>query len=105
MRWISKETETPQDTERVIGWHRLSGSMPMYGTEVRHNPFVSHFARIGKMGWTDRRDALPTEKDADHTGCVLAATRSGEIRAARWEFVRSDTEFAKWRQLPGKPEG
>ena len=76
MRWISKETETPQDTERVIGWHRLSGSMPMYGTEVRHNPFVSHFARIGKMGW-----------------------------AARWEFVQSDTEFAKWRQLPGKPEG
>ena len=96
MRWISKETETPQDNERVIGWHRLSGSMPMYGTEVRHNPFVSHFARIGKMGWTDRRDALPTEKDADHTGCV---------RAARWEFVQSDTEFAKWRQLPGKPEG
>ena len=56
--------------------------------------------------WVDKRERMPTEKDADEHGTILAYhTLNGTVPSTPKAFVQYGTYMTHWARMPEPPEG
>lgn len=60
---------------------------------------------VRKIVWVKREEGMPTEKDADVYGCVLAWHKYNGVMVTGWRRVRENDFVEAWARTPMGPEG
>lgn len=59
---------------------------------------------MANSNWFDVRDRIPTEKDADADGCILAVHKATTRRYFHWRSVALNPyDFTIWTHVPSLP--
>lgn len=60
---------------------------------------------VRKIVWVKREEGLPTEKDADAYGCVMAWHKYNGVMVTGWRRVVENEFIVAWAHTPMGPEG
>lgn len=119
MSEISKYEQQKKKQQGICIWLDGDGKAHAYNNEFdvtihcenerEMNEAIALLHLANRLHWRKTEEVLPTEKDADENGKVLAVAKHGALGSVveTWWFdgvARHPNEFPVWMPLPELPE-